>query len=61
MIITILLLVIRFFAGRIILEEFNVIWATDGVYLLFIGIYYAKVKNMFKQIDEQVYEYFFKD
>ena len=33
MIITILLLVIRFFAGRIILEEFNVIWATDGVYL----------------------------
>lgn len=59
MVITILLLVLRFVAGKIILEEFNVVWAMDGVYLFFIGIYFAKVKNMFKQIDEQVYVYFF--
>lgn len=59
MVITILLLVVRYFAGRVILEEFNVVWATDGVYLFFIGVYFAKVKNMFKQIDEQVYVYIF--
>lgn len=60
MVITILLLVLRFFAGRIILEEYNVVWAMDGVYLFFIGIYFAKMKNMFKQIDEQVYDYLFE-
>lgn len=59
MVITILLLVLRYFAGKMILEEFNVVWAMDGVYLFFIGVYFAKVKNMFKQIDEQVYVYFF--
>ena len=40
-IITILLLVFRHFAGRIILEQFNIIWITDAIYLLFIGIYYS--------------------
>lgn len=60
-VITVLPLIMRFFAGRMILEEFNVVWATDGVYLLFIGIFFAKVKDMFKQIDEQVYDYLFKN
>jgi hypothetical protein len=61
MILTILLLLIRYFAGTIILEEFNVIWATDAIYLLFIGIYFSKVKNMMKQIDEHVYKYIFEN
>lgn len=59
MILTILLLIVRYFTGKIILEEFNVIWATDAVYLFFIGIYFSKVKSMLKQIDEHVYKYFF--
>lgn len=58
-VVTILLLLFRFFAGRIIFEHYNVVWVTDAVYLLFIGIYFAKVKEMFKQIDENVYDYFF--
>ncbi len=59
MAITILLLLFRYFAGNLILEEFNVIWATDALYLFFIGIYFSKVKSMFKQVDEHVYAYFF--
>ena len=54
-IITILLLVFRIFAAKIILEQFNVVWAADAVYLLFIGIYYSRLKNIFSQIDERVY------
>lgn len=53
----ILLLVIRFFAGKLILQELYVVWATDAVYLVFIGIYLAKFKNIVKQIDGQVYTY----
>lgn len=56
-IITILLLVFRFFAAKIILEQINVVWAADAVYLLFIGIYFSSVKNIVKQIDERVYKY----
>ena len=54
-IITILLLVFRIFAAKIILEQFNVVWAANAVYLLFIGIYYSILKNIFSQIDERVY------
>ena len=61
MVITILLIVLRYFAGKMILQEFNVVWAMDGVYLFFIGVYFAKVKNMFKQIDERFYVYLFDD
>ena len=52
-----LLLIIRFFAGRLILQELDVVWATDAVYLWFIGIYLAKFKNIVKRIDSQIYSY----
>lgn len=57
---TILLLITRYFAGKIILEDYNVIWATDALYLTFIGIYFAKIKGIFKQIDEHLYSFFYK-
>lgn len=57
-IITFILLGIRFFGGELILKEFNIVWTTDALYLLFIGIYYAKIKNIIKQIDEWIYSYF---
>ena len=60
LVITAVLLGLRYFAGKYILEEFDVVWAMDAVYLLFIGIYFAKLKNMLKQIDEQVYAYIFE-
>ena len=58
--ITVLLLSLRYFAGQYILEEFNVVWAADAIYLLFIGIYFAKIKSLIKQIDEHVYAYIFE-
>ena len=54
---TIILISIRYFAGKIILDQFNVVWISDAILLMFIGIYYAKLKNIFKQIDERVYTY----
>ena len=59
-VITIVLLLIRYLAGKVILEQFNIIWITDALYLIFIGVYMAKVKNIFRQIDEQLYVYFFR-
>lgn len=58
-IVIILLLVIRFTVGKIILKQFDIIWTADAIYLFFIGVYYAKVKNMVRQIDIQVYQKFF--
>jgi len=56
-IVLLLLLAFRFFAGKVILEGLHVIWATDVIYLIFIGIYYAKLQSIVKQMDERVYEY----
>ncbi len=53
--ITLILLVIRFFAGKLILDEFNIVWGADALYLLFIGIYYANIKRIIREIDERVY------
>jgi len=58
-IISILLLGLRYFAGRVILEGFNVVWAIDGVYLFFIGINYSKLHGIINRIDEHVYMYLF--
>ena len=58
-VITVVLLIIRYFAGKIILEQFNIIWITDALYLIFIGVYLAKIKSIFRQIDELLYAYFF--
>ncbi len=59
--ITLILLVIRFFAGKLILEEFNIVWVADALYLLFIGIYYSNIKRIIREIDERVYTKLFKD
>ena len=58
-VIILLLLLIRFFIGKIMLTQFNIIWTADALYLFFIGIYSAKVRNMLRQLDKQVYERLF--
>lgn len=59
-IIGIVLLVLRFYAGNIILEAFNVMWITDAVYLFFIGVYLSKLKTMIKQIDDKLFAYLYE-
>ncbi len=66
-VITVLLLITRYFAGKIILKDYNiilkdcnVIWITDALYLTFMGIYFAKIKSIFWQIDEYLYAFFYK-
>ena len=56
-VLTALLIVVRIYAGVIILNEFNMVWAADALYLVFIGIYYSRLKNIVKQIDDRVYAY----
>ena len=53
-------MILRFFAGVLILDKFSVIWATDALYLIFIGVYYTRRRDMIKQIDERVYSYLFE-
>ena len=60
-IITLVLIVVRFFAGKLILDEFSIIWTADAIYLFFIGIYYSKIQNIIQQIDEDVYARLFED
>lgn len=55
LVITLLLLSIRFFWGRSILEFANIQWTTDALYLFFIGIYWAKQKSIVRQMDEIIY------
>ena len=59
--ITLILLVIRFFAGKLLLADFNIVWVTDALYLLFIGIYYSNIKRIIREIDERVYSKLFED
>ena len=59
--ITLILLAIRFFVGKLILAEFNIVWVTDALYLLFIGIYYSNIKRIIREIDERVYTKLFED
>jgi hypothetical protein len=54
-IITLFLLSFRFFWGRQILDFANVLYATDALYLLFIGIYWSKWKSTLRQMDEIIY------
>jgi len=60
-VLTILLLILRFFAGKLILLDFDVIWTSDALYLFFIGIYYSRRRDMAKQIDERVYTFLFEN
>lgn len=48
-------IVIRFLLGKQLLESFNVIWAGDALYLVFIGVYHARWKGIVRQIDEIYY------
>ena len=54
-VILIIVLVFRFLLGRELLESFNIIWAGDALYLLFIGIYRSRWKAIIRQIDEIYY------
>ncbi|MEE4264066.1 MAG: hypothetical protein V2I56_15365 [Desulfobacteraceae bacterium] len=55
LVITLLLLSIRFVWGRSILEFADVMWTTDALYLFFIGIYWSKWRGMVRQMDEIIY------
>ena len=52
LIITLLLLSVRFVWGRHLLDFANVLWTTDALYLTFIGIYWSKWRSMLRQMDE---------
>jgi len=55
LVITLLLLSIRFAWGRSILRLADVMWTTDALYLFFIGIYWSKWRGMVRQMDEIIY------
>ncbi len=56
-VLTILLLLIRFAIGHRLLEKLEVVYASDALCLIFIGIYYAKWRTVLKKIDALVYDY----
>lgn len=58
--VSIILLVVRFFLGRILLLEFSVVWIMDAIYLFFIGIYFAKLKGLLRQVNEKFFIYLYK-
>ena len=60
-IITLVLIGVRYFAGKLILDEFNIVWTADAIYLFFIGIYYSKIQNIIRQINDGVYTKLFED
>lgn len=60
-VISIMLLVLRYFAGGVILERFNVVWAVDAIYLFFIGLNYSKLHVIVDKIDENFYMYLSKN
>lgn len=53
--ITFSLLLIRYILGKTMLEYINIVWTTDALYLLFIGIYYSKWKTIIRKIDNYIY------
>jgi hypothetical protein len=55
---TLLLLSIRFVWGRQLLEFAHVVWTTDALYLIFIGIYWSKWKSIIEQMDDIIYGWF---
>lgn len=60
LVLTILLLLFRFFVARQFLEMAHVVYASDAVYLFFIGLYRSKIKGLIFQIDEIVYRWILK-
>ena len=60
LVLTVLLLLFRFFVARQFLEMAHVVYASDAVYLFFIGLYRSKIKGLIFQIDEIVYRWILK-
>jgi hypothetical protein len=54
-ILTLVLVVLRFFVGKPLLESVHVAWAYDAIYLFFIGLYHSKLRVLVSQIDNMVY------
>ena len=60
LVLTILLILFRFVYGLSFLESMHVVWASDALYLFFIGVYRSKWKGMVRQIDEIAYQWISK-
>ena len=60
LVLTVVLLLLRIFVARQFLEMAHVVYASDAVYLFFIGLYRSKIKGLIFQIDEIVYRWISK-
>ena len=60
LVLTILLILFRFVYGISFLESMHIVWASDALYLFFIGVYRSKWKGIVRQIDEIVYQWIAK-
>ena len=60
LVLTILLILFRFVYGISFLESMHIVWASDALYLFFIGVYRSKWKGMVRQIDEIAYQWIAK-
>ena len=52
-----ILIILRFFVGKWLLEEIHVVWPADALYLFFIGIYRKRWKSIIDQMDDKVYQF----
>jgi hypothetical protein len=59
-ILTVILILLRFFFGKFLLESIHVVWVYDAIYLFFIGLYHTKLIIFVKQIDNIVYKELYK-
>ena len=51
------LVLLRFVYGLTFLASMHIVWASDALYLFFIGVYRSKWKGVVHQIDEIVYKW----
>lgn len=56
-ILTLFLLLFRFYLGALVLKSIHVVWVSDALYLMFIGIYRSKWKGIVSLIDEIIYKW----
>ena len=55
-VVTLILFGLKYLVGKPILHSMHVIWATDAIYLFFIGLYYTKWRVIVAAIDDIIYE-----
>lgn len=55
-IITLLLIAMRFILGKWILDLMHIVQYTDAIYLFLIGINYSKWRSIIMQLDNKVYQ-----